>query len=65
MPRFLGSYSEPLGLSLWEGQDDEIVKEAGMHDGRMKVFWVGASEATTEIIACMIGDPVDDTLVAR
>lgn len=56
MPRFLGTYSEPLGLSAWEGQDDEIVKEAGMYDGLMKVYWVGASEATAEVIAGMIGE---------
>ena len=45
-------------MSVWEGQNDEIVKEAGMYDGLMKVYWVGTKEATADVIAGMIGESV-------
>lgn len=56
IPRFYSTFGEPLGLSTWDGQNDEIVKEAGMYDGLMKVYWVGAKEATAEVIAGMMGE---------
>lgn len=57
MELFLGAFSEKLGLGIWEGQDDEIVKEAGMYDGLMRVYWVGAGEEVDgEAVAGMVGE---------
>lgn len=51
---FLNGYARALQLDHWEGEQHEIVKEAGASNGMMKVYCVRAEGATEREIGGML-----------
>jgi len=56
VPKFLDGYARALQLDHWEGEQHEIVKEAGASNGMMKVYWVKAGGAGDKEIAGMLAN---------
>ena len=54
MPSFLSNYGQALQLQKWGKDEDAMVKEAGMYNGLMKVYYVTHSSAgPQEIIGAL------------
>lgn len=56
MAKFLSTYGSPLQLSKWGHDEDAMVKEVGMYDGMMKVFYITAPSAGAQEVIGALGN---------